>query len=175
MTKIKEGGVIQKLVTVGNGRIYVATIKEPEKGREAVIKAWVDSPEAANWAEGVILGEFEIEKLPSKFTGQDEWWAKKHPGGAKGSRGGGGVAKSDPAKNQTIADANKRNNDTVNEASKRKAAAELVVALIHHNEAVIAANCQAGLQKEKAEKLTINELRNWFADCLDIVSEVNGS
>lgn len=90
-------------------------------GKAAQVKAWKDNPIVANLKAGQVL-EAEVEKKSSyKDPSIEEYWLKSPP---KPSGGGGrGVAKSDPAKNQVIKEANQNNNSTMAEANRLNNAA----------------------------------------------------
>lgn len=171
MNSTVSGAVVKDVATFNTSKgSSILTVNATVAGQSLRFKMWGDNPLASGIGEGVILPDFSVE--PKEKDGKREIWAVPPPRGG-GGRGGGGVARSDPAKNATIAAANTRNNDTMHEASVRKAASELTVVMVNYNIAVIQANVAAGVQKEKESKLSIEELRNTFADCLDIVKDVN--
>ncbi len=98
-------------------------------------------------------GEFEIEDKgdngkPDLFI----LWPVRSGGG--GYKGGGGVAKSDPAKNAVIEKANTRNNDTIREANIRNSMTSLLV---------------AGVTALGDEAKDMNALRAWVDDAHRLV------
>lgn len=91
-------------------------------GKTVIVKAWNDHPFLAGLSDGVkVENAPEVEKKDGKFG--EEFWFKSAP--KQGGRGGG-VAKSDPAKNKTIEDANKRNNASIDAANRRNSAVTLI-------------------------------------------------
>jgi hypothetical protein len=75
--------------------------------------------------DGDTLKSFETEKKDGYNGGPEETWLKEPPKPAGGGRGGG-VAKSDPAKNAVIEKANQNNNRTMSLGNARNNAVVLV-------------------------------------------------
>lgn len=118
---LEAGFIIDRIEP--KGKKLEAYLKSPA-GQKVTkpLCAWADSPESANWSVGTVLGKIETET--QEYNGNKQIWVKKHPGGAKGSRGG--VAKADPEKTRAITDCNKNNNDTMSFANKVNAATSCI-------------------------------------------------
>lgn len=96
----------------------VVILKIEKGGKELNVKCWKDHPLATAEVGTLIPDGTATEQKENTYNGQTttEVWLSS-PKKASGSAGGR-IAKSDPAKNQTIRDANEKNNDTIARANR---------------------------------------------------------
>jgi hypothetical protein len=115
-------------VTAKDDRGKVTNVKLSKGDTEKWLKSWSNNPTLSKLEPGVVLDKhLDVYEKPNEYNGNVtiELWLDEPPR-TGGNKGGGGVAKSDPAKNAIIEKANERNNSTIEAASRMKNATTCV-------------------------------------------------